>query len=142
MVAVSTFGPVPGAKRVHGGEAAVALGVAQAMEAGLSALAPETGPVDRRRERLLEPAALAARPVERVPAGDLLALLQAGPGALAAAREVAGAGGGQPLDSVQLLAPIRRPGKLLAVAGNFLTPSPRMARHKQPTSGATNRRWG
>jgi 2-keto-4-pentenoate hydratase/2-oxohepta-3-ene-1,7-dioic acid hydratase in catechol pathway len=55
----------------------------------------------------------------RVPAGDVLALLQAGPPALAAARSAADGGGGQPLDSVQLLAPIRRPGKLLAVAGNF-----------------------
>jgi len=55
----------------------------------------------------------------RVPAGDLLGLLQAGPSGLAAARAAADAGGGQPLDSVELLAPIRRPGKLLAVAGNF-----------------------
>ncbi len=55
----------------------------------------------------------------RVPAGDLLGLLQAGPSGLAAAHAAADAGGGQPLDSVQLLAPIRRPGKLLAVAGNF-----------------------
>ena len=35
------------------------------------------------------------------------------------ARATADAGGGQPLSSVELLAPIRRPGKLLAVAGNF-----------------------
>jgi 2-keto-4-pentenoate hydratase/2-oxohepta-3-ene-1,7-dioic acid hydratase in catechol pathway len=55
----------------------------------------------------------------RVPAGDLLALLQAGPDALAAASSAAEAGGGQPIGSVELLAPIRRPGKLLAVAGNF-----------------------
>ena len=56
----------------------------------------------------------------RVPAGDLLGLLQAGPDALAAAEAAAsGAGGGAPLGSVKLLAPIRRPGKLLAVAGNF-----------------------
>ncbi len=54
-----------------------------------------------------------------VPAGDLLVLLEAGPSALDAARAAADAGGGQPLDSVELLAPIRRPGKLLAVAGNF-----------------------
>ena len=51
--------------------------------------------------------------------GDLLMLLQAGPAALDAARATADAGGGQPLTSVELLAPIRRPGKLLAVAGNF-----------------------
>jgi 2-keto-4-pentenoate hydratase/2-oxohepta-3-ene-1,7-dioic acid hydratase in catechol pathway len=54
-----------------------------------------------------------------VPAGDLLALLQAGPSALEAARAAAEGGGGQLLESVELLAPIRRPGKLLAVAGNF-----------------------
>jgi 2-keto-4-pentenoate hydratase/2-oxohepta-3-ene-1,7-dioic acid hydratase in catechol pathway len=56
----------------------------------------------------------------RVPAGDLLALLEAGPDALAAARAVEAADGeGKPLASVELLPPIRRPGKLLAVAGNF-----------------------
>ena len=56
----------------------------------------------------------------RVPKGDILALLEAGPDALAAARSVESAGGGGvPLASVELLAPIRRPGKLLAVAGNF-----------------------
>lgn len=56
----------------------------------------------------------------RVPAGDLLALLAAGPDALDAARAALADGGdGLPLDSVKLLAPIRRPGKLLAVAGNF-----------------------
>jgi 2-keto-4-pentenoate hydratase/2-oxohepta-3-ene-1,7-dioic acid hydratase in catechol pathway len=56
----------------------------------------------------------------RVPAGDVLALLEAGPDALAAAREVdATQAAGVPLATVQLLAPIRRPGKLLAVAGNF-----------------------
>jgi 2-keto-4-pentenoate hydratase/2-oxohepta-3-ene-1,7-dioic acid hydratase in catechol pathway len=54
-----------------------------------------------------------------VPSGDLLALLQAGPSALDAARAAAEAGGRRPLSSVELLAPIRRPGKLLAVAGNF-----------------------
>ena len=55
-----------------------------------------------------------------VPAGDLLALLGAGPAALAAARTAADAGtGGRPLGDVELLPPIRRPGKLLAVAGNF-----------------------
>jgi 2-keto-4-pentenoate hydratase/2-oxohepta-3-ene-1,7-dioic acid hydratase in catechol pathway len=55
----------------------------------------------------------------RVPGGDLLALIQAGPDAHAAARSAAEARGGQPIASVELLAPIRRPGKLLAVAGNF-----------------------
>jgi 2-keto-4-pentenoate hydratase/2-oxohepta-3-ene-1,7-dioic acid hydratase in catechol pathway len=56
----------------------------------------------------------------RVPKGDVLALLEAGPEALAAARSVESAGGaGVSLASVELLAPIRRPGKLLAVAGNF-----------------------
>jgi 2-keto-4-pentenoate hydratase/2-oxohepta-3-ene-1,7-dioic acid hydratase in catechol pathway len=51
--------------------------------------------------------------------GDLLMLLQAGPAALDAARASAEAGGGRPIASVELLPPIRRPGKLLAVAGNF-----------------------
>ena len=56
----------------------------------------------------------------RLPGGDLLTLLEAGPDALAAARAVEADGGtGVPLGSVELLAPIRRPGKLLAVAGNF-----------------------
>ena len=55
-----------------------------------------------------------------VPTGDLLGLLQAGPAALAAARAAAESGAGaQSLSGVQLLPPIRRPGKLLAVAGNF-----------------------
>jgi len=56
----------------------------------------------------------------RVPAGDILALLAAGPSALEAARIAAEAGvAGQPLGAVELLPPIARPGKLLAVAGNF-----------------------
>ena len=67
-------------------------------------------------ERIVD---LAQATAGRVPTGDLLGLLQAGPSALAAARAAADAGGGQPLGSVELLAPIRRPGKLLAVAGNF-----------------------
>jgi 2-keto-4-pentenoate hydratase/2-oxohepta-3-ene-1,7-dioic acid hydratase in catechol pathway len=56
----------------------------------------------------------------RIPAGDVLTLLEAGPEALAAARAVEASGPtGVPVGSVELLAPIRRPGKLLAVAGNF-----------------------
>jgi 2-keto-4-pentenoate hydratase/2-oxohepta-3-ene-1,7-dioic acid hydratase in catechol pathway len=56
----------------------------------------------------------------RLPDGDLLALLQAGPAALETARAVADGGAdGTPIGSVELLAPIARPGKLLAVAGNF-----------------------
>lgn len=56
----------------------------------------------------------------RVPEGDLLAFFEAGGGALDAARSVEASGAtGVPLESVELLAPIRRPGKLLAVAGNF-----------------------
>jgi 2-keto-4-pentenoate hydratase/2-oxohepta-3-ene-1,7-dioic acid hydratase in catechol pathway len=56
----------------------------------------------------------------RVPSGDVLAVLEGGPDVVAAARSVESAGGaGVPLASVELLAPIRRPGKLLAVAGNF-----------------------
>jgi 2-keto-4-pentenoate hydratase/2-oxohepta-3-ene-1,7-dioic acid hydratase in catechol pathway len=56
----------------------------------------------------------------KLPAGDLLALLEAGPQALEAARAVEARGGdGIPVTSAALLPPIRRPGKLLAVAGNF-----------------------
>jgi 2-keto-4-pentenoate hydratase/2-oxohepta-3-ene-1,7-dioic acid hydratase in catechol pathway len=56
----------------------------------------------------------------RVPAGDLLTLLGAGPSALDAARAAAdGGAGGRPIGDVSLLPPIARPGKLLAVAGNF-----------------------
>lgn len=53
-----------------------------------------------------------------VPAGDLLALLEAGPSALAAAKAVPGSGG-VALGSVELLAPMARPPKLLAAAGNY-----------------------
>lgn len=56
----------------------------------------------------------------RIPAGDVLAVLEAGADALAAARAVEASGAaGVPIGSVELLAPIRRPGKLLAIAGNF-----------------------
>jgi 2-keto-4-pentenoate hydratase/2-oxohepta-3-ene-1,7-dioic acid hydratase in catechol pathway len=54
-----------------------------------------------------------------IPAGDLLGLLQGGAAAMDAARRAAETDGGTPLASVELLAPIRRPGKLIAVAGNF-----------------------
>jgi 2-keto-4-pentenoate hydratase/2-oxohepta-3-ene-1,7-dioic acid hydratase in catechol pathway len=79
---------------------------------------PRSGAVigDAGNERIVD---LAEATGGRVPVGDLLGLLEAGPAALDAARGAADAGGGQPLDSVELLAPIRRPGKLLAVAGNF-----------------------
>ncbi|HVA87839.1 MAG TPA: fumarylacetoacetate hydrolase family protein [Candidatus Saccharimonadales bacterium] len=51
---------------------------------------------------------------------DVLSLLWAGPAALRAANRATRKGqGGVPLRSVRLLAPIARPGKLLAVAGNF-----------------------
>jgi 2-keto-4-pentenoate hydratase/2-oxohepta-3-ene-1,7-dioic acid hydratase in catechol pathway len=53
-----------------------------------------------------------------VPAGDLLALLEAGPAALAAAKGVTG-GAGVPIGSVELLAPMARPPKLIAAAGNY-----------------------
>lgn len=52
-----------------------------------------------------------------VPQGDLLALLEA-PGALDAAKGVTG-GTGVPIGSVELLAPMARPPKLLAAAGNY-----------------------
>ena len=68
-------------------------------------------------ERLLD---LADGSGGRVPAGDLLVLFEAGSDAMAAARDVEAKGGaGVALSSVKLLAPIQRPGKLLAVAGNF-----------------------
>lgn len=51
----------------------------------------------------------------KVPAGDLLALLEAG--ALDAARSAGG--DGVPVSSVELLAPMRRPPKILAAAGNY-----------------------
>lgn len=52
-----------------------------------------------------------------VPQGDLLALLET-PGALEAAKGVTG-GAGVPIGSVELLAPMARPPKLLAAAGNY-----------------------
>ena len=51
----------------------------------------------------------------KVPAGDLLALLEAD--ALDAARGATG--DGVPLSSVQLLAPMKRPPKIMAAAGNY-----------------------
>jgi 2-keto-4-pentenoate hydratase/2-oxohepta-3-ene-1,7-dioic acid hydratase in catechol pathway len=51
----------------------------------------------------------------RVPVGDLLALLEAD--ALDAARSAGG--DGMPISSVELLAPMRRPPKILAAAGNY-----------------------
>jgi 2-keto-4-pentenoate hydratase/2-oxohepta-3-ene-1,7-dioic acid hydratase in catechol pathway len=51
----------------------------------------------------------------RVPRGDLLALLEAD--ALDAARSASG--DGVPISSVELLAPMRRPPKILAAAGNY-----------------------
>ena len=72
---------------------------------------------DAGNERIVD---LAQATGGRVPAGDVLALLQGGSTALDAARSAADSGdGAQPLSGVQLLAPIRRPGNLLAVAGNF-----------------------
>ena len=51
---------------------------------------------------------------------DLLTLLQAGDAALDQARAIAASSHeGKALSSVTLLAPIRRPGKLIAIAGNF-----------------------
>jgi len=79
---------------------------------------PRAGAVvgDAGAERIID---LVAASNGSVPEGDLLALLQAGPAALEAARAASANGGGEPLSSVSLLAPIRRPGKLIAVAGNF-----------------------
>jgi len=56
----------------------------------------------------------------RVPAGDLLALLEAGPSALDAARAAAAsAANARALAIVDLLAPMARPPKILAAAGNY-----------------------
>jgi 2-keto-4-pentenoate hydratase/2-oxohepta-3-ene-1,7-dioic acid hydratase in catechol pathway len=49
--------------------------------------------------------------------GDLLGLLQGGPQALAAAERATGAA--VPLRSVRLLAPVRRPGKIMCVGANY-----------------------
>jgi 2-keto-4-pentenoate hydratase/2-oxohepta-3-ene-1,7-dioic acid hydratase in catechol pathway len=54
----------------------------------------------------------------RVPAGDLLSLLEAD--ALDAARSASTSAAGIPLASAQLLAPMARPPKLLAAAGNYM----------------------
>ena len=68
-------------------------------------------------ERIVD---LADATVGRVPGGDLLALLEAGPGVLDAARKaVAESSGGPRVDSVELLAPMARPPKILAAAGNY-----------------------
>ena len=68
-------------------------------------------------ERIVD---LADATVGRVPGGDLLALLEAGPGVLDAARKAAAeSGGGQRVESVELLAPMARPPKILAAAGNY-----------------------
>ena len=58
VIAVAAFATVPRAQRVHHREAAVSLRIAQAVQAGLSALPPEAGIVHGLGERLLEPAAL------------------------------------------------------------------------------------
>jgi 2-keto-4-pentenoate hydratase/2-oxohepta-3-ene-1,7-dioic acid hydratase in catechol pathway len=66
-------------------------------------------------ERLID---LADATAGRVPAGDLLALLEAD--ALDAARSVADSSQGIPLGSAQLLAPMARPPKIMAAAGNYM----------------------
>ena len=58
VVAVAAFVAVPRAQRVDRREAAVSLRIAQAMQPGLPALAPEAGIVHGLRERLVEPPAL------------------------------------------------------------------------------------
>lgn len=50
---------------------------------------------------------------------DLLCIIEAGPRALEIARDAAVAGPRIPLSDVRLLAPLRRPPKLLATAGNY-----------------------
>jgi 2-keto-4-pentenoate hydratase/2-oxohepta-3-ene-1,7-dioic acid hydratase in catechol pathway len=54
-------------------------------------------------------------------AADMVSLIAAGPGAVAAARQIAAAGGGEALDRVTLLAPIPRPTRnVYAVGWNYL----------------------
>src|SRR2546425_6256124 len=67
---------------------------------------------------------LAAASGGRIGSGDLLTLLVAGQAALEEAASLAGSlaessAGAVPLRSVELLAPIPRPGKILALAGNY-----------------------
>ncbi len=57
--------------------------------------------------------------VREIGPGDLLALLESGDGWLEGAREAAGRARPRPLAEVNLRAPIRRPPKLLALAGNY-----------------------
>src|SRR5438046_8914274 len=72
-------------------------------------------------ERVID---LAAASGGQIGSGDLLTLLVAGEAALERAASLAGAStessaGAVPLGSVELLAPIPRPGKILALAGNY-----------------------
>ena len=77
--------------------------------------------------------------------GDLLALLEAGPAALAEAERAARDATALPLDAVRLEAPLRRPPKILAVGLNYAdhvaeagleTPQLPLIFNKQPTSVA------
>ncbi|MDX1649630.1 MAG: fumarylacetoacetate hydrolase family protein, partial [Myxococcota bacterium] len=77
--------------------------------------------------------------------GDLLALLEAGPAALAEAERAARDATALPLDAVRLEAPLRRPPKILAVGLNYAdhvaeagleTPKLPLIFNKQPTSVA------
>src|SRR3712207_1426993 len=60
-----------------------------------------------------------AETVREIGPGDLLALLESGDGWLEGAREAAGRARPRPIAEVNLRAPIRRPPKLLALAGNY-----------------------
>jgi 2-keto-4-pentenoate hydratase/2-oxohepta-3-ene-1,7-dioic acid hydratase in catechol pathway len=57
--------------------------------------------------------------VHEIGAGDLLTLLESGDGWMERARAAQASGGGVPLNDVRLRAPLRRPPKLLALAGNY-----------------------
>jgi 2-keto-4-pentenoate hydratase/2-oxohepta-3-ene-1,7-dioic acid hydratase in catechol pathway len=52
--------------------------------------------------------------------GDMLSLLQGGPGMLAQAASVAEGASGQPADQVKLLAPIANPSKIVAIGLNYM----------------------
>lgn len=67
-------------------------------------------------ERVID---LAAASGGRIPVGDVLTLLEAGPDAIAIARDTAATDAGLPLASVDLLAPMARPPKIIASAGNY-----------------------
>jgi 2-keto-4-pentenoate hydratase/2-oxohepta-3-ene-1,7-dioic acid hydratase in catechol pathway len=57
--------------------------------------------------------------IHEIGAGDLLVLLESGDGWMERAGAAQSSGDGIPLSTIRLLAPLRRPPKLLALAGNY-----------------------